>query len=101
MMKLLSYSLVATLLLAPTVHAQSIGIFLDEDGTRCAAEVGSAPYISLHVLAIPGGALPEVHGVQFRISGVPESWTSEKILWIPDPTASLSLGHPLFPHPVV
>lgn len=91
---------VAGLLGAPAGHAQSIGIFLDEDGLVCAAQVGPTPIITLHVLAIPDGSLSELYGVQFRVTGLPETWSPDNVVWVADPGASVSIGNPLFPHPV-
>ena len=92
--------LVLGLALASTAHAQSIGIFLDENGESCAAEVGPTPIITLHVLAFPGGSVSELTGVQFRIVGVPETWTPENAVWVSDIETALTLGNPMFTHGV-
>lgn len=100
----MSRSLVAGLfgflLCATPAQAQYIGIFLDEDARTCAADVGAAPYIQLHVVAVLGPELFRMTGAQFQITGVPESWTPENAVWVPDAGTTLSLGHPLFENPV-
>ena len=83
-------------LLPATASSQSIGIYIDSGGTVCTAEVGSVALIDLHVIAVLGGDVNEMHGAQFWISGAPESWTPRQVFWVPDPGVTVSLGNPIF-----
>jgi len=77
-------------------HGQSIGIFLDRAGSLCSAQVGPTPIATLYVLAYPGGAAAHgIHGVQFRISGLPATWNPLNTSWLGAPGA-ITLGNPLF-----
>lgn len=94
--------IVATLLglVVPSVaSAQYIGIFMDRQATTCIAQVGAAPYIDLHVVAVLGDGFTGFTGAQFQITGTPEGWTPSNALWIPDNGVALSMGHPLFAGP--
>ena len=79
------------------VAAQFIGIFLDPNAASCAANVGTSPRIDLHIIAILEGDVAEMTGAEFRIVGVPESWTPQNVLWVPDVGSTISIGNPLFP----
>jgi hypothetical protein len=80
--------------------AQYIGIFMDANATSCAAQVGSTPWIELHVIAILQGNVPFLSGAQFQITGAPESWTADNVLWVPDAGVTINMGHPLFTNPI-
>jgi hypothetical protein len=84
------------LLVAQPVSAQYIGIFLDPEAASCAGDVGPTPRIDLHVVAVLEGAVTELAGAQFKIVGVPDTWTPENVLWVPDVGATISLGNPAF-----
>jgi hypothetical protein len=86
------------LLVAAPAAAQYIGIFRDAGATTCVAQVGPAPYIDLHVVAVPGEAALRVMGAQFQITGAPAGWTSANALWVPA-DGTLNIGHPMIPSP--
>lgn len=88
------------LLVSAPASAQYIGIFLDPNASSCAADVGPAPRVDLHLIAVLGGDVPELTGTEFRIVGAPESWTPQNVLWVPDVESVFSVGNPIFPnHP--
>lgn len=91
---------VFTALLAMSMPASAsyIGIFLDADATTCIAQVGSTPFIDLHVVAVLSGEVPVMVGAQFQITGAPEGWSSSNVLWVPADGA-VNLGHPMFASP--
>jgi len=89
----------ALALLASPVSAQYIGIFMDREATTWCAEVGSTPFVDLHVVAVLGGDVTIMTGAQFKITGTPPGWTPENALWVPDAGAGANIGHPLFPTP--
>jgi hypothetical protein len=88
--------LAALMIGATAAHAQYIGIFMDTNATSCAASVGDAPWIDLHVIAILEGGVTSFSGAQFQITGKPEGWTPANVLWVPEPASAISLGHPIF-----
>ena len=83
-------------LLCSTASAQYIGIFTAPEAATCAVEAGPTPWIDLHVVAVLEGSITEITGAQFRITGAPEGWTTQNVLWVPEPTSAISLGNPLF-----
>jgi hypothetical protein len=87
----------ALLLASQPTSAQYIGIFLDPEAGSCAADVGPNPRVDLHLIAVLGGDVPEMHGAEFRIVGAPESWTQQNVLWVPDVGTTITVGNPLFP----
>jgi hypothetical protein len=92
------FGFVALLTLAggAPAHGQSIGIFFDRAGTICGAQVGPTPLTTLYVLAYPGGAAANgIHGVQFRIAGIPATWNQLNTGWS-GATGAITLGNPLF-----
>jgi hypothetical protein len=90
-------ALATVVLLAGSAGAQSIGIFTNANATGCAADVGPAPWVDLYVVAILGGSATQMTGAQFQIRGVPEGWTPDNVLWVPDVGVAISMGHPMFP----
>ena len=86
--------------LASPASAQYIGIFMDQDANSCVGEVGAAPYIDLHVIAVLEGDVTIMSGAQFQITGAPAGWTPQNVLWVPDAGLAINLGHPLFATPV-
>lgn len=85
--------------LAAPVSAQYIGIFTEKEATTCVANVGPMAFTDLHVVAVLGGSVPTMTGAQFQITGMPEGWTPETALWVPDAGAGANIGHPLFGTP--
>jgi len=85
------------LLVAGPASAQYIGIFMDPNASSCGADVGPNPRIDLHVIAILDGSVTEFTGAQFMISGAPDTWTPQNVLWVPDVGTVISLGNPVFP----
>ena len=83
-------------LIYSTASAQYIGIFSAPEAATCAVEAGPTPWIDLHVVAVLDGAVTKLTGAQFQITGAPEGWTTQNALWVPEPTSTISLGHPLF-----
>jgi hypothetical protein len=90
----------AILAVAPTASAQYIGLFMDANASSCAAQVGPAPRIDLHVIAVLGGDVSQILGAEFRIRGAPGSWTPENVLWVPEPGVPVAGGNPIFPNPL-
>jgi hypothetical protein len=88
--------LLAGVFLAQPAAAQYIGIFTAPDAASCGAIPGATPWIDLHIVAVLGGSVTQLTGAQFKITGVPEGWTTQNALWVPEPTSAISLGHPLF-----
>lgn len=87
------------LVLPSAASAQYIGIFMDRQATSCIAQVGAAPYVDLHVVAVLGDGFTGLTGAQFRITGAPEGWLPTNALWIPDNGVAISMGHPMFAGP--
>jgi hypothetical protein len=87
----------ATVCVAAPASAQYIGIFMDTQASSCAAQVGPQPWVDLHVIAVLENSVTEMAGAQFQISGAPEGWTAQNVLWVPEPTSAISLGNPIFP----
>ena len=100
MSRLILAGSLALLLHSSSVSAQSIGIFIDEEATTCIAEVGSTPYVDLHIVAVLGGDVTGLTGAQFQITGVPTGWTPSNTLWVPNEGVAVSLGHPMFTNPI-
>jgi hypothetical protein len=90
----------ALVLAAAPASAQTIGIFMDPEATSCAGDVGTTPFRDLYVVAILEGSVPVMTGAQFQITGIPESWTPNTALWVPDVGVGINLGHPLFANPI-
>jgi hypothetical protein len=81
-------------------YAQSIGIFLDPDGARCSGPVDPNPFAILYVIGSVGGDVAAgVVGAQFRIAGVPPTWTEFNSSWQTEIPGAITVGHPYFPRP--
>ena len=91
-------ALASLLAFAAPASAQYIGIFMDKEATTCAAQLGPAPFVDLHVVAALEGDVPTMTGAQFQITGMPEGWSSATALWVPA-DGVINVGHPLFPGP--
>lgn len=90
-------ALVLLVVLLPGLgRSQSIGIFLDPEASSCSAEVGSTPFIALHIVALLGGDVPEFSTAQFSIIGLPETWSPANVFWVLDTGVGISVGNPLF-----
>jgi hypothetical protein len=85
--------------LAAPAFSQVIGIYADPGARECAANVGPLPFTTLHVIATLEGEVPAMTGAQFRITGIPASWTPENAFWEAAPGITITIGHPLFPAP--
>jgi hypothetical protein len=80
--------------------AQSIGIFLDPAGAHCSGPVNANPIATLYVIGQVGGEVAAgVHGCQFRIVGVPSTWTESNAFWATEIPGAITVGHPFFPRP--
>jgi hypothetical protein len=82
-----------------TADAQLITIAPNEANFGCtAAEVGSTPWIELHVIAsvYPDDKLSGFHGAQFRVTGMPDTWNESNVIWSLDTSVTLGVGNPLF-----
>lgn len=84
-------------LICPTASAQYIGIFSAPEAATCALDAGPNPWIDLHIVAVLEGEVTRLTGAQFMITGAPEGWTTQNVLWVPEPTSAISLGNPVFP----
>lgn len=82
---------------ASSAYSQSIDIVLHPDNLGCkAADVGTNPWIELHVIANLEG-IETFQGAQFRITGMPSTWNETNVVWSLDTSTTLSFGNPLFP----
>jgi hypothetical protein len=84
-------------LLASSAYSQSIDIVLHPNDPGCtAAEVGSTPWIELHVIANLGGDVTGFAGTQFRVTGFPATWNPSNVVWSLDTSTTIAFGNPLF-----
>lgn len=90
------FGMAVLLLVAQPVSAAYIGIFLDPNAASCAGDVGHTPRVDLHVIAILEGSVTELAAVQFKIIGIPDFWTTQNVLWVPDVGVAASVGNPAF-----
>ena len=82
---------------ASAAHAQSIDIILHPDSPGCtAAEVGSSPWIELHVVANLEDKFESFQGAQFKVTGMPATWNEENVAWVWDTSITIAFGNPLF-----
>lgn len=89
----------ALLFLATSVaSSQSIRIFFDPEIRACSAIVRPFHPVLLHVVFLSGADVPAITGAQFRITGLPETWTPQNAFWAPAPEVAITLGNPLFPN---
>lgn len=96
MSRILAVSLLSVVCLSGSAQAQSIDIILDEGEPVCSAQVGSNPWIELHVVAVLGGSVPALQGAQFQVAGMPDTWNEENVSWVWDASVTLAFGNPLF-----
>ena len=92
MARVLAIAALLVVIWCESSNAQTIAVFSDSVGQSGCIEVPEIPFLDLYVLFVPGGAINEMQGAEFRSVGFPSSWTI--LSMTPNSQASIVIGDP-------